>query len=72
MRLPVAAPPSVEVFDVEGIPVSLGNVHGSPFWNTAWDKSEPREFDPGSARRNGAPISWNEFRALVASVRDES
>ena len=69
MDLPVNPPASVELFDVEGIPVSLGNVPGSPFWNTAWDKSEPRTFDPNSARRNGAPISWDEFRELVAETQ---
>jgi|GEM_PF-689791 len=57
-------PPSVEFFDVEGIPVTLGNVPGVKFSCAAWDKAEPRVFDPVSARRNGAPISEQRFREL--------
>ena len=72
MDIPVNPPASVELFDVEGIPVSLGNVPGCPFSSAAWDKPEPRVFDPDSARRNGAPISWDEFRELVAEVHAAS
>lgn len=57
-------PPSVEFFDVEGIPVTLGNVPGVKFSSAAWDEAEPRVFDPVSARRNGAPVSKAQFLAL--------
>lgn len=56
----------VELFDVEGIPVSLGNVPGVEISCAAWDRVPPRVFDPVSARRNGAPVSMNEFLALLS------
>jgi hypothetical protein len=34
-------PKGVELFDVDGIPVTIGNVPGSPFSATAWD-TNPR------------------------------
>ena len=59
--------PRAELFDVEGIPVSLfPDAPGVPS-SMAWDSDPPRRFDPGSARRNGAPVSIAEFGALVAS-----
>ena len=57
---------SVELFDVEGIPVSLGNVPGVPLFSAAWDEDPPRKFSPESARRNGAPVSESRFKALIA------
>ncbi len=62
-------PTNVELFDVEGIPVSLGNVPGIGLYCAAWDTDPPRVFDPGSARRNGAPVSEAQFRALVGDTR---
>ena len=59
-------PPNVELFDVEGIPVSLGNIPGIPIGSAAWDTFPPRSFNASSARRNGAPISADKFRRMVA------
>lgn len=56
----------VELFDVEGIPVSLGNVPGVEISSAAWDTVPPRVFDPVSARRNGTPISMSAFLALLS------
>jgi hypothetical protein len=61
--------PRAEFFDVEGIPVSLSaNVPGVPLC-AAWDDSPPRKFDPGSMRRNGAPISETAFRAMLEEMQ---
>lgn len=57
-----------EFFDVEGIPISVGAGVRAPCC-AAWDVSPPRTFDPGSARRNGAPISEDRFRRLIASAK---
>ncbi len=57
---------TAEFFDVEGIPVSLGNVPGVAMSCAAWDTVPPRVFDPDSARRNGAPVSMSEFLALLS------
>ena len=65
-------PPDVELFDVEGIPVSLGNVPGLAISSAAWDTDPPRVFDPGSARRNGAPVSEAKFLVLIASAKAAS
>ena len=59
--------PRAEFFDVEGIPVSLNPDAPGVRFSMAWDTDPPRVFDPSSARRNGAPIGLEEFRALVAS-----
>lgn len=55
-----------EFFDVEGIPVSLGNMPGPVPVCAAWDKVPPRPFDPVSARRNGAPVPMSEFLPLLS------
>lgn len=72
MKLPEFGP-KVELFDVEGIPVSLGNVPGVPISAAAWDVDPPRPFDPESARRNGAPLygpsGLAEFQRLIVSAR---
>lgn len=66
MKLPDFGP-RAELFDVEGIPVSLfPDVPGVPF-SMAWDVDPPRPFSSESARRNGAPVSIAEFGALVAA-----
>lgn len=62
-------PPTVELFDVEGIPVSLGNMPWAKFSCAAWDKSPPRAFDPESARRNGVPCSPERFKLLVRKLQ---
>lgn len=72
MELP-AFGPKAELFDVEGVPVSLNpDAPGVPF-SMAWDTDPPRVFDPASARRNGAPLLGPnraaEFGALVAASR---
>lgn len=56
---------SLEFFDVEGIPVSLGGVPGVGGYSVAWDVVPPRAFDPGSTRRNGAPVSVEVFVSLL-------
>lgn len=55
-----------EFFDVEGIPVSLGEPSAG-LYSAAWDVSPPRPFDSESARRNGAPVSLEQFSELVTS-----
>lgn len=62
MKSPFSVP-GVEFFDVEGIPVSLGNFCGS--YSLAWDRVPPRPFPPDSARRNGAPVSPEAFAKLL-------
>ena len=57
---------AAELFDVEGIPVSLGNLPGVGLSCAAWDVVPPRVFDPVSARRNGMPIAWGEFVASLS------
>ncbi len=59
-----------EFFDVERIPVSLGDVSGAPSYSVAWDTDPPRAYDPASARRNGGPISEAAFRQLVQLARE--
>lgn len=56
-----------ELFDVEGIPVSLGNIAEGVPSCAAWDTFPPRVFNPDSAWRNGAPVSVDEFMALLTS-----
>ena len=56
---------ATEFFDVDGIPVSLGNVAGVPSSSAAWDSVPPRVFDPSSARRNGSPIDLAGFKSLL-------
>ena len=60
-----------EFFDVEGIPVSLGE-KSAGLYSAAWDVSPPREFPPDSARRNGAPINAAEFVRLVEEARSKT
>lgn len=59
--------PSCEFFDVEGIPVTLGAGEAATpgAYCAAWDTTPPRKFDPDSARRNGAPITRQQFLALA-------
>lgn len=65
--LPATKPERGEFFDYEGMPCSLGmtGVRSS----LCWDTDPPRVFDPVSMRRNGAPITWEQFRTLVAAAR---
>lgn len=72
MELPTFGP-KAELFDVEGIPVSLNpDAPGVPF-SVAWDTDPPRVFDPASARRNGAPLLGSDrvavFVRLIESAR---
>jgi hypothetical protein len=60
-----------EFFDVEGIPVSIGAGDSGPYC-AAWDVSPPRPFDPDSARRNGAPVSEDQFKRLIVSEKTAS
>jgi hypothetical protein len=56
-------------FNVDGIPVSLGNCDSDEVPAcAAWDVSPPRRFDADSARRYGAPISLRRFQAMVTDV----
>jgi hypothetical protein len=61
-------PAGTEFLDVDGIPVSLGNVPGSPYWVTAWDGKPPRAFDLNSARRKGVAVSEDQFRIAVTGL----
>ena len=63
---PEEGPILAEYFDVGGIPVSLG-APGVPY-SVAWDVEPPRVFDPGTARRNGTPISETAFHDMVAAI----
>jgi hypothetical protein len=56
-----------EFFDVDDVPVALG-WSGAPGFSCAFDSDPPRPFDPASARRNGVPIEFAAFKALVASA----
>ena len=64
-------PDTTEFFNVEGIPVTIRNIKGHPY-SAAWDKPESRSFDPDSARRNGKPLSKEEFIDLLASSKAAS
>jgi hypothetical protein len=64
--VPLVIPKGVELFDVDGIPVTLGDMPGSLFPATAWDTPSPRKFDPDLARHNGVSVSEEEFRDVVA------
>lgn len=66
MKLPEFGP-RAELLDVEGIPVSLFPDAPGVRFSMAWDTDPPRPFSSESARRNGGPVSIEEFRALVAS-----
>lgn len=59
--------PATQFLDVEGIPVTIGAGDGATpgIYCAAWDTTPPRRFDPESARRNGAPITREQFLALV-------
>lgn len=65
-NLPTVKNRAIEFFDVEGVPVSLGNVPGVGLSCAAWDVAPPRVFDPDSARRNGAPVSMSEFLPMLS------
>lgn len=71
VEFPVTVPVGVKLYDVEGIPVSFGNIDGVPAACVAWDTSPPRRFDPSSASRNGALVDAATFRRLIASVAAE-
>lgn len=62
--------PATIFYDVEGIPVTLGaGQQATPgLLCAAWDTTPPRAFDPASARRNGAEISADRFRAMAKLV----
>jgi hypothetical protein len=66
-----ALSPRAEFFDVEGIPVSINEPLAGNLYAAAWDVSPPRKFPFESARRNGAPISAEEFARLVATIMDQ-
>lgn len=58
--------PDTTFWDVDGIPVSRDRDGAGV---EAWDRSEPRPFDPGSLDRNGGLISKSDFFKLVDEVR---
>lgn len=58
--------PEATFWDVDGIPVSRDRAN---FGVEAWDRPEPRPFDPGSLDRNGGLISKSEFFKLVDEAR---
>lgn len=64
--------PKAELLDVEGIPVSLFADCPGVAFSMAWDSNPPRPFPSDSAVRNGAIVSPDAFRALVASVHAAS
>lgn len=66
IKLEMEVIPMAEFFDVEGIPVSLGNLPGVEISSAAWDVIPPRVFDPVSARRNGMPESVEDFLASLS------
>jgi hypothetical protein len=56
-------------FNVDGVPVSLGNCDSDEVPAcAAWDVSPPRRFDPESARCYGAQISLRRFHSMVTDV----
>ncbi len=68
MEIPVFYARSL-FFNVDGVPVSLGNCDSDEVPAcAAWDVSPPRKFDAESARRYGAPISLRRFHAMVTDV----
>lgn len=67
--IPHAFPPDVRLYDVEGVPVTIGNVPGIELYCAAWDTDPPRSFPLDSAHRNGTPISNEEFWETVRSER---
>ena len=69
MRDAVIFPRHVKLFDVDGIPVSLGRMPGLGTGSAAWDTDPPREFDASSARSNGKIITPAAFLNLVTSAR---
>ena len=71
MRDAVIFPRHVQLFDVDGIPVSLGRMPGLRIGSAAWDTDPPREFDASSARSNGKIITPAAFLDLVTSARQK-
>ena len=71
MRDAVIFPRHVQLFDVDGIPVSLGRMPGLRIGSAAWDTDPPREFDASSARSNGKIITPAAFLNLVTSARQK-
>ncbi len=55
--VPTTYPPGVKLFDVEGVPVSVGKIPGVEGLNLAWDFPEPRLFPMDSVLRNGTRLS---------------
>ncbi len=58
-----------QFYDVEGVPVSLGNCDSDEVpVCAAWDVSPPRRFDALAARQYGAAISQRRFHEMVAAT----
>ena len=58
-----------QFFNVDGVPVSLGNCDSDEVPAcAAWDVSPPRRFDAESARRQGEQISLRRFHSMVTDV----
>jgi hypothetical protein len=56
-------------FNVDGVPVSLGNCDSDEVpLCAAWDVSPPRRFDEASARQYGASISLRRFHQMVTET----
>ena len=69
--VPATFPPGVKLYDVEGVPVTVGKVPGVEGLNVAWDFPEPRLFPMDSVLRNGTRVSPEAFRRLVSAARAE-
>jgi hypothetical protein len=67
--VPTTFPPGVKLFDVEGVPVTVGKIPGVEGLNVAWDFPEPRLFPMDSVLRNGTRLSVEAFRSLVSEAR---
>jgi hypothetical protein len=55
-----------EFYDCNGIPVTVDE---ATFTALAWDTNPARPFGLSTAMSDGAPISKDAFRALVAQMR---
>lgn len=58
-----------ELYELDGVPISLDpDAPGVPT-NLAWDVNPPRAVDPSLVRRHGTPLAFDAFVACVALSR---
>jgi len=57
--------PKARFFDVEGVPVTVNATNTPGMYCAAWDGPTPRRFAFESAERNGAPVTEQEFIAML-------